>query len=196
MSFLDNIETEKVNNLLKDTQSNVDYFQGVTDGVVESYTKDLDDIMLKVYQNVVSCDDCDIYTIEHYYLELTNCLYFTSSELEKLGIYDSMSKSAYKEIYNRAYLGNQDKDGEKRNKTTVAENTAVAENASIYESAVNDIYNKAYRIVKTKIDNAQIMIQCLGKVMNHRISENNLVAYNPQHDKRLLNEQWQDQGGY
>ena len=80
-------------------------------------------------------------------------------------------QSIYKQVYNTAYLNNQIKDAEKKNKTTVAENTAIAENSAIYEGTVNDIYNKAYKIVKNKIDAAQTMISTLSKIMSKRIQE-------------------------
>ena len=54
------------------------------------------------------------------------------------------NKEEYIEAYNNAYLGNQLKDSEKKNKTTVAENTAVAEQSTVNESAINTIYNAAY----------------------------------------------------
>ena len=64
-----------------------------------------------------------------------------------------MAKASEKEVYNNAYLANQVKDSEKKNKTTVAENQAVAEQESQYEAVVSSIYDHACKMVKFKIEN-------------------------------------------
>ena len=56
-----------------------------------------------------------------------------------------------------------------KKKPTVAENQAVADAASIYESCVNSIYERAYKVVKFKIDAAQTMISTLSKMLSRRI---------------------------
>ena len=169
--FLHNLNEQKVLNLMNETEENVSYFNRVVEQIVENYTGDLNILMNNIKSDIVNIENPATETIEKYFLELSNLMYFVNEKVEKLSIYDSMSKSAYKEVYNKAYLDNQIKDVEKKNKTTVAENQAVAENASIYESAVNDMYNKAYKIIKIKLDSAQTMISTLSKVLSRRIQE-------------------------
>ena len=187
-TYLDNIDTEKVNELLNKTEINVSYFRNVTDKVVSSYSEYMDNIMKNIYNDIIQTDNAPINIIEKYFLELSNCIYFMGEKLEQLGIYTSMSKSAYKEIYNQAYLGNQQKDAEKKNKTTVAENQAVAENAAIYEGAVSDIYDKAYKILKNKIDAAQTMVSTLSKVLSKKMSEMQFSNVN-NNTRQILNEE-------
>ena len=93
-----------------------------------------------------------------------------------------MSEQARKEVYNKAYLDNQSDISELKKKPTVAENQAVADAASIYESCVNSIYERAYKVVKFKIDAAQTMISTLSKMLSRRISQENPS------NKRVLNE--------
>ena len=41
-TFLNNIDESKVNDLLTQTETNVEYFTSVSDNVVKAYTQDLD----------------------------------------------------------------------------------------------------------------------------------------------------------
>ena len=80
-------------------------------------------------------------------------------------------------LNNKAYLSNQIKDTEKKNKTTVAENQAVAEQESQYEAVVSSIYDHAYKMVKFKIDAAKDMINTLRKVISRRMQEQQLSSF-------------------
>ena len=86
-------------------------------------------------------------------------------------------KELYEEVYNKAYLSNQIKDSERKNKTTVAENQAVAEQESQYEAVVSSIYEHAYKMVKFKIDAAKDMINTLRKVISRRMQEQQLSSF-------------------
>ena len=189
-----NIDTSIIDSLIKDNEVNVSYLKTVTADVVTSYTHDLDDILECIKRDVADVDDAATNTLEKQLLELTNDIYFCGSKLENLGMYDTMSKAAYKEAYNNAYLGNQLKDSEKKNKTTVAENTAVAEQSTVNESAINTIYNAAYSIVKNKLQYAQLMVSSISKAISRRMSEMQLTTPNYVNGKQVLNESWQDQG--
>lgn len=172
-SYLSNIDVEKVTDTMVETEENSKYFEETSLQVVNAYTETLDDLMKQIYNDVISVDYPSIDVLEKYFLELTNTVYFMGEKLEALGVRDDMSKAQYQEIYNKCYLSNQIKDEDRKNKTTVAENKAVAENASIYEGTVNSIYNRAYRMVKYKIDAANEMIKSLSKIISRRMQENN-----------------------
>ena len=173
-SYLNNLDTDKLTKVLDETEDNVKYFEGTLSDVVTAYTEHLDTLMKSVYMDIITVDNPSLDVIEKYFLELTNAIYFMGDKLENLGVKDDMSKAQYKEIYNNAYLNNQIKDAEKKNKTTVAENQAVAESAAIYEGTVNSIYSRAYKIVKYKIDAANEMIKSLSKIITKRLNEMSL----------------------
>ena len=80
-------------------------------------------------------------------------------------------------VYTLFYLDNQVKDTDKKNKTTIAENQAVAEEASKYESAVNSIYDRSYKIIKFKIDAGYEFVNTLRKVISRRMQETELSMY-------------------
>ena len=193
-TFLCSVDTSKVDELMKDTNKNVEYFETTVSSIVSSYLEDLNSLMSNIKDDIINTENPSTNTIEKYFLELTNLMYFISEKAEKLNIYSSMSKSAYKEVYNKAYLSNQIKDIDKKNKTTVAENQAVAENASIYENAVNEIYSEAYKIIKLKLDSAQTMISTLSKCLSKRIQESQLSTVNISSasikNSRILNEDY------
>lgn len=186
-TYLNDIDTEQVTKLLNETQENTQYFQDIVSKVVQTYCIGLDQVMKDIYTDIIQVDYPATEIIEKYFLSLSNYVYFMGEKLEMLGTYDAMSKSAYKQVYNTAYLNNQVKDVDKKNKTTVAENQAIAENAALYEGTVNDIYNRAYKIVKNKIDAAQTMISTLSKVLSKRIQEQQF-SQSQNNISKILNE--------
>lgn len=175
-TFLANVDEEKVKELMKDTDNNVEYFNNVATETANKYTEVLDKLMKIIYSGVVKNDATDE-QLEKYYLELTNVVYFMGDKLEQLNISGDMAKASEKEVYNKAYLSNQIKDSERKNKTTVAENQAVAEQESQYEAVVSSIYEHAYKMVKFKIDAAKDMINTLRKVISRRMQEQQLSSF-------------------
>lgn len=187
-TFLHNVDEDKVKELMDSTENNVKYFDDIVCDIVTKYTKPLDEIMDKIKEFLVDSNNIVESDVEKYFLELSSALYYIAEQSERLSVYDIISKAAYKEVYNAAYLGNQVKDAEKKNKTTVAENQAVAENASIYESAVNEMYSKAYKIVKNKVDAAQTMASTLSKILSKKMQESSFEASTQNKGFRILNE--------
>lgn len=176
ITYLDNIDTEKMVQLLEQTEQNVEYFNKVTKQVADAYSTELDSLIRDFRQKQQQYDALPIDYIEKLYMELSGILYFMGDQLEQLGIHNDMSKAAKQEIYNKAYLSNQVKDTDKRNKTTVAENVAVAEQESQYETIVNSIYDRAYKILKYKIDAGFEILNTLRKVISRRMQEIDLTS--------------------
>lgn len=185
-TFLNNIDVDTVNKLMEETQTNVEYFESVTNKVVDSYCSGLDNLMKDIYNDILIEDQPPLNTLEKYFLHLSNSLYYMGDKLERLGIYDAMSKNAYKEVYNKSYL-NQTDIGDTKKKPTVAELTAQAENDAQYENIVSDVYAKAYKIVKNKVDAATTMLNSISKIISKRMVEMQLNSITPT-GKQILNE--------
>lgn len=166
---------ERIDELIKTTVDNVAYVEEVANKIVTDYTTDLDALMQRIKEDIINIENPPIEVIERYFLELSNAMYFACAKSEKLSIYDGVSKSAQQEAYNMSYLDTQTSVNDKGKKPTVAESTAIAENAMMYEALVNTIYNRAYRMVKAKLDAGQTMISTLSKVMSRRLSEMQLA---------------------
>lgn len=156
--------------------------------IVKEYSEDLDTIMKDIQDNIIMDNTPAIVTIEKYFIELSNCLYRMCEKTERLGIFDSISKSKAQETYNMKYLEHQSsnigKPGTK--KPTVAESSAAAEMDSLYDKTVNDIYSKAYKILKNKISAAETMVTTLSKILSHRIQESSMMQV--QTGRQILNE--------
>ena len=185
------LEDEKLDTLTDSVAANVSYAKNIIDGVVKSYTGELDRIMCMIKTDIVDrTDPAPVEVIEKYFLELSNCLYFIGENAEKLGIYDSISKSVAKETFNNYYMDDTIATDEKGKKRTVAELTALAENASVYEQTVSDIYNKAYKTVKVKVSSAENMCSALSKIISRRMSELQLSTNQPAtfETRKILNE--------
>lgn len=181
-TFLYNVDTEEVSKLMKETEENAAYFDEVVKKVADEQTRHLDELMQKAYKAIKSPEFVSDLELERYCAELTNLLYFMGNKLEKLGVYADVSKAAYREVYNNFYLDNQIKDSEKRNKTTVAENQAVAEQSSKYESVVSSMYERAHKIVKYKVDAGYEMVNTLRKQISRRMKEQDLSMYSTRTD--------------
>lgn len=179
-SFLANVDEKLVSDLLASTDENSKYFSRITDTVVTQYTADLDDVMNSIYSNINQNSSIDDNSLEFFTLKLTNLLYYIGERLEIVGIKADVSKAAKQEIFNRAYLDNQIKDFDKKNKTTVAENTACAEEESKYESVIANIYERTYKIIKFKIDAAQEMVNTLRKIITKHMQDSVLQPSNTQ----------------
>ena len=172
------VDKDAISEMMEDTDDNVEYFNNIAKETADKYTKHLDELMQTLYKQIKKPEDVLSSDLEHYYLELTNLIYFMGNKLEQLSIYGDMARSAEKEVYNKAYLANQIKDSERKNKTTVAENQAVAEQDSQYEAVVALIYEHAYKIVKFKVDAAKDMVGTLRKVISRRMQEEQLSSFN------------------
>ena len=182
------MDNEKLIKVIEVVEGDSAQVQDIIDTVVTDYSADLDMVMENIYSNVI-CDQCPaIVTIEKYFLELSNCLYRMCEKVEKLGVFDSISKSKAQETYNMKYLEHQSsnigKTGAK--KPTVAESTATAEMESLYDKTVNDIYSRAYKILKNKISAAETMVSTLSKILSHRIQESQMTTV--QTGRQILNE--------
>ena len=179
VTFLNNIDTTKVESLMQETDNNVIYFENTFSKVVKNYSEALDNLMSDLYIDCIKTEDPDDKTLEKYFLELANMLYFMAEKVEKLGIYDDMSKSAAKEVYSKSYLDNQVKESVTgKNKTTIAELQATAELEAQYPLVVNNIYSRAYSTLKNKISSAQDMLSTLKKIINGRQQEAAADSYN------------------
>lgn len=177
-TFLNNMDVDKLDSLFKQTSDNVEYFNSTLTEVIKKYSSSLDNLMSDLYVECIKNKNADVQTLERYYLELSNMIYFMIEKLEQLSIYADMSKSASKEVYSKSYLSNQIKEsGTGKNKTTVSELQAQAEISSQYESVVASIYEHAYKIIKGKIESGKDMMNTLRKIITHRMNEEQLSMY-------------------
>lgn len=168
---------ESINDAVKTVDNMQTQFSNLFDLIITGYTNDIDNVLKDINDNLIInkiCPSSD--DIEIYMLKLNNEIYKLSDNVERMGIYDSVSRAIYKDCYNQIYLNNQIKDGEKKNKTTVAELTALSEQGTVYENLVNDVYNRVYKTLKIKLDAAQSMLSTLSKLLSKRMQDAQMVV--------------------
>ena len=71
-TLLNTTDTDKIHNLLADTEENVAYFDSVAKNLVESETSHMDQLMRDIYTDL-NVDDIPITKLEKYYLYQTGC---------------------------------------------------------------------------------------------------------------------------
>ena len=179
----------KLDFMMDNLNKEVSAVEQILTNTVLEYSSELDIVMSNIQKDIIEDEYPAINTIEKYFIELSSVLYSMCEKVERLGVFDSISKSKAQETYNIKYLEHQHStDGQiGAKKPTIAESQAVSENAAIYDKTVNDIYNKAYKIIKNKIDAAETMVSTLSKVLSHRIQESQMTGQ--QLGRRILNEE-------
>ena len=70
----------------------------------------------------------------------------------------------------------------------MAESTAIAENGSVYEATINDLYNRVYKTVKAKLDSANTMLSSISKLISRRMNEIQTQYVSPTTGRQILNE--------
>ena len=132
----------------------------ISDKLVKEYCEDLDIVISDIKSCILTGIDDKL--LENFIIELANTLYFTGSAQEDLGIKEDTCKAIRAEIYNKTY---EDSKG------TVAQKNALSELATQQETIVLNIYSRAYKKVKLRMEAGYEMLNSLKKVMNKRISE-------------------------
>lgn len=163
-----NLTDEEAMSQILDVQADVEEKSGIMDDIVndiiQPYCRDLDNYVLfikdclKDGENPPTTDELDDFC-----LNLSTYIYFAGGMTEQLGIRDDISKAVYKEMYHTA-RASQDKG-------TVADKDSLAELASQEQYIVSSAYSRAYKTLKSKVENAQELLSSCKKVLSRRISE-------------------------
>lgn len=167
-----NLTDEEAMSQILDVQADVEEKSGIMDHIVndiiQPYCRDLDNYVLfikdclKDGENPPTTDELDDFC-----LNLSTYIYFAGGMTEQLGIRDDISKAVYKEMYHTA-RASQDKG-------TVADKDSLAELASQEQYIVSSAYSRAYKTLKSKVENAQELLSSCKKVLSRRMSEYELT---------------------
>ena len=145
-------------------ESNAGALDRIVDEIIAPYCRDLDKYVqfikgcLKDGENPPTNEELDDFC-----MNLSTYIYFAGGTCEYLGIRDDIAKAVYKEMYHTARAS--------QSSGTVADKDSLAELASQEEYIVSAAYNRAYKIMKSKVDNAQELLSSCKKVLTRRISE-------------------------
>lgn len=163
----DQIDDEVIKGIQNRVETDSRALMRIVDEIIQPYCKDLDNYVafikdcLKDGERPPTNDELDDFC-----MNLSTLIYFAGGMCEQLGIKDDISKAIYKEVYN------SERD---RGQGTVADKDSLAELASQQELLTNVCYNRAYRIMKAKIDAAQELLGSVKKVLSRRMTEMELT---------------------
>lgn len=169
MSIYDNINLRKLDSIKLHVEDNSKIIEDIVQAILKPYVQDLDEYILfirdclKDGENPVSDGE-----LEDFCMNLSTYIYFAGGACEQLGIRDDISKAVWKEMYNT-----------KRNEMergTVDDKNSAAELASQQEQLTNICYSRAYKIMKSKVENSQELLRSCKKVLSRRMQEQQLTS--------------------
>lgn len=161
-------DDDSLTKIQENIESNAGALDRIVDEIIAPYCRDLDKYVsfikdcLKDGENPPTNEELDDFC-----MNLSTYIYFAGGTCEYLGIRDDIAKAVYKEMYHTARAN--------QSSGTVADKDSLAELASQEEFIVSAAYNRAYKIMKSKVDNAQELLSSCKKVLSRRISEQELT---------------------
>ena len=161
---LDEMGIKKINELKDKIEGNSRQVNEIIDTIIKPYCKDLDKYVAFIRDCLKDGENppTDM-ELEDFCLNLSTYIYFAGGMVEQLGIRDDISKAVYKEMYHT-----------KRSEIehgTVADKDSLAELASQEEYITNVCFNRAFKIMKSKVENAQELLSSCKKALTRRIGE-------------------------
>ncbi len=161
------IDTGVIKEMQEIVSKNSDTINEIVNQLVADYCKNLDDYVkyinkaIQDQEHPVTAQELDDFVIQ-----LPILLYFAGEAQENLGINEDIAKAKKMEKYNNIY--NQVNG-------TIADKTAKSEIASQTEYLTHIIYNRAYKIVKSKLEAAYELLNSCKKVISRRMTESELA---------------------
>ena len=137
--------------------------------IVDYHTKELT-IHIQSIREMLK-DETDILSdqeIEDIMLRLPIILYDKTDDQEVVGLQSDIANQVYKEAYNEAY---------KLARGTVGDKTSVAELSTMQHKLDQIIFDRAYKIIKQKINMAIETLNAVKKVQAMRMERNNLDRF-------------------
>ena len=162
------IKDREIKKIRQNVESDFQQLDKVIYEIIKPFCKDLD----KYVEFIRDClkngeQPPSNAELEDFCMNLSTYIYFAGGMCEQLGIKDDISKAIWKEVYN-----NKRQDA---GKGTIADKNSIAELAAQQEFLTNVCYSRAYRIMKSKVENSQELLQSCKKVLSHRMQEMELT---------------------
>lgn len=157
-------DEDSLTKIQENIESNAGALDTIVNDIIAPYCRDLDKYVrfikdcLKDGENPPTNEELDDFC-----MNLSTYIYFAGGTCEYLGIRDDIAKAVYKEMYHTARAN--------QSSGTVADKDSLAELASQEEYIVSAAYNRAYKIMKSKVDNAQELLSSVKKVLSRRIQD-------------------------
>lgn len=159
---------EEVTEIRNKVETHSEQIDKIVQDIIQPYCKSLDKYITFIRDCLKDGENppTDL-ELEDWCLNLSTYIYFAGGMCEQLGIRDDISRAIYKEMYHTA-RANQAKG-------TVQDKDSLAELAAQEEQLVNVCYNRAYKTMKAKIENAQELMSSCKKALSRRMQEMELT---------------------
>lgn len=133
----------------------------IVDTIVSKYSKELDGVIAKMQELLIDSDNLTDEQLLHYTALIPTNIYFCGAGLEQLGVEKDTAEAAKKEVYAEAYM---------KAIGTVKDKSSEAFNIALQETFIEVAYDRAYKKLKMKIDNAILVANSVKKVLDYRIN--------------------------
>lgn len=148
--------------LNQEISENSKLIEDIAFNISRDFTQELDKVMGTCKSIFQSKDKITNQEIEDLLAQLPSILYFVNEGQEAVGIKQDIAEMTRKANYNIAR--------EKANGTVADKNTA-AESQVINEAINEIIYQRAYKLIRAKIEMAQEMVNSLKRIFDARMME-------------------------
>lgn len=145
--------------LNKEIQKNSKLIEDIVYDITRQYTKPLDDIMVICKQIFTSGDKITDEELEDLLTQLPSVLYFVNEGQEFVGLKEDVAKITKTTNYN---IVREKATG------TVADKNTTAELSVMNEEINRIIYQRSYKMIKSKVEMGQEMINSLKRVYDAR----------------------------
>lgn len=161
---LNEVDKKAVGGIQLRVENHSDVLTDIVNDIIEPYCKDLDRYVMFIKECLHDGETPPTNDeLDDFCMNLSTLIYFAGGMCEQLGIRDDISKAVYKEVYNDARSA--------LSEGTIADKDSIAELQAQQEQITSVCYNRAYRIVKAKVDAAQELLASCKKVLTRRCQE-------------------------
>lgn len=161
---LNDVDKKAISGIQTRVENHSDVISKIVNEIIEPYCKDLDRYVLFIKECLHDGETPPTNDeLDDFCMNLSTLIYFAGGMCEQLGIRDDISKAVYREVYNDARSA--------LSEGTIADKDSIAELQAQQEQITSVCYNRAYRIVKAKIEAAQELLASCKKVITRRCQE-------------------------
>lgn len=131
--------------------------------LIDECTRDLDNYVANISQNFSNIAIVDNSTLDNFILNIPILIYYANTRLERLGLKSDLSSIERKrQIADKMTTLNIKSKSDRQ---------IASEIESLDIVILNDICERAYKVVKSKIDTAYEILASCKKIMSRRIEE-------------------------
>lgn len=161
---LTDVDRKAIGGIQLRVENHSDVLSNIVNEIIEPYCKDLDRYVMFIKECLHDGETPPTNDeLDDFCMNLSTLIYFAGGMCEQLGIRDDISRAVYKEVYNDARSA--------LSEGTIADKDSIAELQAQQEQITSVCYNRAYRIVKAKVEAAQELLASCKKVLTRRCQE-------------------------